>query len=156
MNNRDSHSRDLTILGSLPTPPPPPTPVSKINRRLIGRLRRRRERGKGMGQEPIIRPQEILVLYKSFSTLWLRKVIFSHLEQLILKGRTDSRQRSWLKFDCKSKDDSVTYCISERGTFLCKRTFSITMKHNTVWYAVKKMLLLKDERSLKRFNSKLF
>jgi hypothetical protein len=56
-----------------PLPPLPP-PVSKLDQRHMGRLRMRdnlqtgEREGKGMGEEPNLRPQETLVLYKSFNT----------------------------------------------------------------------------------------
>jgi hypothetical protein len=45
---------------------PPPSPVSKLDRRHTGRLRKRdnlltREEGMGVGEEPNIQPQESLV-----------------------------------------------------------------------------------------------
>ncbi len=58
---------------SAPTTPLPPFPVSQLDGRHTGRLRKRDnlltgEEGKGVGPERIIRPQEIQVLYKSFNT----------------------------------------------------------------------------------------
>ncbi len=62
-------------VGSSPTPPP--SPVSKLERRRTGRLRKRaklptEEGGKRAGEEPNRRrPRESLVLYKSVNTLCL-------------------------------------------------------------------------------------
>ncbi len=60
-----------------PPPPPPPHsfPISNLDRRHTGRLRKRDnllkgEGGRGWARSRIIRPQESLVLYKSFNTLW--------------------------------------------------------------------------------------
>jgi hypothetical protein len=59
-----------------PPSPPTPSPGSKLDKRYIGRLRKRENllTGEGRGgrriAESIIRPKERLVLYKSFNTLW--------------------------------------------------------------------------------------
>ncbi len=61
---------------SAPRPPPcPPSPVSKLVRRHTKRLRKRDnfltgEWERGQAWSRIIRPQESLVLYKSFNSLW--------------------------------------------------------------------------------------
>ncbi len=52
-----------------PSPPPPTSPpVNKLNRRHIGRPRKRDNLL--MGEGPNLRPLKSLVLYKSFNTLW--------------------------------------------------------------------------------------
>ncbi len=56
--------------------PHSPSPISKLDQRHTGRLRKRktcwRERvGRGWMRSRIIRPQESLVFYKAFSTLWV-------------------------------------------------------------------------------------
>ncbi len=59
----------------VPRPPPPPScPVSKLDRRHTGKLKKRDnlltgEGGEGVGEEPNHRPQESLVLYNPFNTL---------------------------------------------------------------------------------------
>jgi hypothetical protein len=62
----------LSRFGS--TPALPPSSISKQDQRHKGRLRKRdvcwREKGKGRAWSRIIRPQESLVLYKSFNPLW--------------------------------------------------------------------------------------
>ncbi len=58
-----------------PRPPPPSSPVSKLDRRHTRRLRKRDNvAGGGWRKSSIIRPQESLVLYKSFNTLWSRQL----------------------------------------------------------------------------------
>ncbi len=57
-----------------PPPPPPPSPVSKLDQRRTGRLRKRVSlpsgggRGRGLGRSHIARWREISVLYKSLNT----------------------------------------------------------------------------------------
>jgi hypothetical protein len=54
-------------------PPPPTSPVSKLDGRYTGRLRKEDnlmtgKRGRGCGRSQIVRRRESLVLYKSFNT----------------------------------------------------------------------------------------
>ncbi len=68
--------------------PLPPSPVSKLDWRQSGRLRKRGQLadwggGKGWAGSPIKRQQESLVLYKSFNTRWaavslVSKYLFFH------------------------------------------------------------------------------
>jgi hypothetical protein len=76
-----SPSNDLA-----PPPPPNPSPVSKLDRRQTGRLRKRDnfmtgEWGMGRGRNQIIRQPESLVLCKSFNTLWYTPFV-SHQQSL--------------------------------------------------------------------------
>jgi hypothetical protein len=60
-----------------PHKPIPPSPVSKLDRRHTGRLRKRGNllRGGGVGEwSQIIRQRESRVLYKSFNTLWVGRI----------------------------------------------------------------------------------
>jgi hypothetical protein len=58
------------------TSPPTPSPVSKLDRRRTGILRKRDDlltgesKGWGWARSQFIRQQESLVLYESFNTLW--------------------------------------------------------------------------------------
>ncbi len=54
------------------SPPTPPHPLPSVDRRHTGSLKKRDNllTGYGWGRSQIIRPQESLVLYKSFKTLW--------------------------------------------------------------------------------------
>jgi hypothetical protein len=57
-----------------PRPTPPPSPVRKLDRRHIGRLRKRDKMvkeggGEGLAKSLIVWPQESLVLYKSINKL---------------------------------------------------------------------------------------
>ncbi len=57
---------------------PPPHPSSKLDQRNIGRTEKKIELADGRGRRGwarsrIIRPQERLILYKSFNTLWFTR-----------------------------------------------------------------------------------
>ncbi len=64
----------LTDIWFCSSPAPSLSPVSKLDQWHPGRLKKKGQLAdggrRGRGRSPIIRPQESLVLYKSFSTLW--------------------------------------------------------------------------------------
>ncbi len=82
-------SRLYCIIRLLTHPLPPPSPGSKLDRRHRGRLRKRDKlvTGGGGARSRIIPPQEILVLRKSFKTIWCPLKKLSLLQVLYLDQR---------------------------------------------------------------------
>ncbi len=70
--------------------PPPPSPVSELNRRHTGRLRKKDNLLTGeRGRSKIIRRGERLVLYNILNTLWLRTDQRKKIERLDkIEGQT--------------------------------------------------------------------
>ncbi len=84
----DGHGQAFSRSRSYDLAPfPPPSPVNMTDRRHTGRLRKRDnllpgEGGKGgWARSWIIRPQESLILYKSFNALW----VYAYCTKYIVK-----------------------------------------------------------------------
>ena len=101
--------------------PPPPSPVSKLDRRHTGRLRKKDNLLTGeRGRSQIIRRGERLVLYNILNTLWLRTDQRKKVERLDkIEGQTGmynlNRRKSVVLVSVTVKG----VCSSMRATVHC-------------------------------------
>jgi hypothetical protein len=112
-----------------PHPFPSPSPISKLDRRHTGKLRKREniqtgENGRGWRRSQIIRRLESLVLYKSFKTLWCGR--FFYVESTVQRDGY-----IWLKVGSVGTDKS-RWLLETEGCFLWLKVIPVGSRWSQV------------------------